>query len=93
MQAGPTGAEREGSGDALLIRGPDTTDPEAQSAEILTPRRSRWSSASGREEEEPWAFLVRVTKWAAVWVRAHTWHAPTLATGQRPCLINLRNYS
>jgi len=80
IQAGPAGTEREGCTDALLVRGPDTADPEAQSSQVLTGRWSWGSPTPGREEQEPGAFLIRVAEWTTMGVGACARHVATLLT-------------
>jgi hypothetical protein len=93
MQAGPTGSQGQGCGDPMLSGGPDTADPETEPGEVLTCRWSRWSAATGREEEEARAFLVRVAEWTTVRVRAYASHLATLAMSIDRCSINPGNYS
>jgi hypothetical protein len=93
MQAGPTGSQGQGCGDPILLGGPDTADPEAEAGEVLTFRWSRWSAATGREEEEARAFLVRVAEWTTMWVGARASHPATLATSTRRCSTNPGNYN
>jgi hypothetical protein len=84
VQAGPAGAEHEGRCDTLFGRGPHTANPEAQCREVLSCRSARWSSASGGEEQEPRAFLIRVTEWATMRVGACARHVATLRTRLNP---------
>jgi hypothetical protein len=97
MQAGPTGAEGQGRGDALGERGPDATDPEAQANQVLADPWSRWASPSGGQEEEAGPFLVGVAEQPAMRIGGMvvTWavHPATLASPSGPRLNNPGNYN
>jgi len=89
MQAGPARTEREGRGDALLLRDTDAADAEAQPLEVLALTWSWWSPASRREEEEPGSLLVRMPEGTTVRIGAR--HPATLDTPAASCLINPGN--
>lgn len=62
MQARPADAQSEGRRDALLAGDADTAGPEPNGGQTTPGRRSWWTTAASREEQEAWTFLVGVTK-------------------------------
>jgi hypothetical protein len=97
VEARPTAPEGEGRRDALLPGDANAADPEAQVGEVAPSRPPRRSTASGRQEEEAWAFLIRMPEETTVRLGAvpdgELIHPPTLRRTDHPCLTNPGNYT